>query len=48
MRQIPARVRSVSGVDEVMYVSELKVNLLSISALEDMGYEVMFVDGHVC
>jgi hypothetical protein len=34
-------------VDEVMYVPELKVNLLSISALEDMGYDVMFVDGHV-
>jgi hypothetical protein len=34
-------------VDEVMYVPELKVNLLSISALEDMGYEVMFVDGQV-
>jgi hypothetical protein len=29
-------------VDEVMYVPELKVNLLSISALEDMGYAVMF------
>jgi hypothetical protein len=34
-------------VDEVMYVPELKVNLLSISTLEDMGYEVMFIDGHV-
>jgi hypothetical protein len=34
-------------VDEVMYVPELKVNLLSISALEDMGYDVMFPDGHV-
>jgi hypothetical protein len=34
-------------VDEVMYVQELKVNLLSISALEDMGYDVMFIDGHV-
>jgi hypothetical protein len=34
-------------VDEVMYVPELKVNLLSISALEDMGYDVMFADGHV-
>jgi hypothetical protein len=34
-------------VDEVIYVPELKVNLLSISALEDMGYDVMFVDGHV-
>jgi hypothetical protein len=34
-------------VHEVMYVPELKVNLFSISALEDMGYELMFVDGHV-
>jgi hypothetical protein len=34
-------------VDEVMYVPELKVNLLSILALEDMRYEVMFDDGHV-
>jgi hypothetical protein len=32
-------------VDEVMYVPKLKVNLLSISSLEDMRYEVMFVDG---
>jgi hypothetical protein len=34
-------------VDEVMYVPELRVNLLSVSALEDMGYTVMFVDGQV-
>jgi hypothetical protein len=34
-------------VDEMMDVPKLKVSLLSISALEDMGYEVMFVDGHV-
>jgi hypothetical protein len=34
-------------VDEVMYVPELKVNLLSISALEHMGYDLMFDDGHV-
>jgi hypothetical protein len=32
-------------VDEMMYVPELKVNLLSISPLEDMRYEVIFVDG---
>jgi hypothetical protein len=32
-------------VHEVMYVPELNVNLLSISTLEDMGYEVMFADG---
>ena len=34
-------------VDEVMFVPELKVNLLSISSLENMGYAVMFEDGQV-
>jgi hypothetical protein len=34
-------------VDEVMYVPELRVNLLSVSALEDKGYAVMFKDGQV-
>jgi hypothetical protein len=34
-------------VAEVLFVPELKVNLLSISALEDMGYAVIFVDGQV-
>jgi hypothetical protein len=34
-------------VDEVIYVLELKVKLLSISALEDIRYDVMFADGHV-
>jgi hypothetical protein len=34
-------------VDEVMYVPEMKVKFLSILALEDMGYDVMFIDGHV-
>jgi hypothetical protein len=34
-------------VDEVMFVQELKVNLLSVSALEDMGYAMMFEDGQV-
>jgi hypothetical protein len=34
-------------VDEVMFVPELKVNLLSVSALEDKGYAVMFEDGQV-
>jgi hypothetical protein len=32
-------------VDEVMFVPELKVNLLSVSTLEDKGYAVMFEDG---
>jgi hypothetical protein len=30
-----------------MFVPELKVNLHSLSALEDMGYAVMFEDGQV-
>jgi hypothetical protein len=34
-------------VVEVLFVPELKVNLLSVSALEDMGYAIMFKDGHV-
>jgi hypothetical protein len=34
-------------VAEVLFVPELKVNLLSVSALEDMGYAVMFEDGQV-
>jgi hypothetical protein len=34
-------------VDGVMYVPELRVNLLSVSALADMGYIVLFMDGHV-
>jgi hypothetical protein len=32
-------------VAEVMFVPELKVNLVSVSALEDMEYAVMFEDG---
>jgi hypothetical protein len=47
MRQIPARVRRSLEVDEVMYVPELRVNLLFVSALEDKGYAVMFEDGQV-
>jgi hypothetical protein len=34
-------------VDGVIYVPELRVNLLSVSALADMGYTVLFVDGQV-
>jgi hypothetical protein len=34
-------------VDGVMYVPELRVNLLFVSTLADMGYTVMFVDGQV-
>jgi hypothetical protein len=34
-------------VAEVLFVPEQKVNFLSVSALEDLGYTVMFEDGHV-
>jgi hypothetical protein len=34
-------------VAEVLFVPKLKVNLLSVSALQDMGYAVMFEDGQV-
>jgi hypothetical protein len=34
-------------VDGVMYVPKLNVNLLFVSALADMGYTVLFVDGQV-
>jgi hypothetical protein len=47
MCQIPARVRVSLEVAGVMYVPGLKVNFLSVSALEDMGYAVMFEDGQV-
>jgi hypothetical protein len=32
-------------VAEVMYVPKLKVYLLFVEAMEDMGYAVMFKDG---
>jgi hypothetical protein len=32
---------------EVLYVLGLKKNLLSISALDEKGYKVAFVDGQV-
>lgn len=34
-------------VADVLYVPKLKMNLLSVSALEDKGYAVVFQDGHV-
>jgi hypothetical protein len=34
-------------VAEVSHVPELRVNFLSVSALADKGYAVMFEDGHV-
>jgi hypothetical protein len=34
-------------VAEVMYVPKLKVNFLSVAVMEDMGYAMMFEDGHV-
>ena len=32
---------------EVLYVHGLKKNLVSVSAIEERGYEVLFRDGHV-
>ena len=34
-------------VASVLYVSELKINLLSVSAMEDKGYTITFEDGQV-
>ena len=34
-------------LQEVLYVPNLKKNLVSISAMEDKGYKVAFVDGKV-
>jgi hypothetical protein len=34
-------------VADVLYVSELKMNLLSVSAMEDNGYAISFKDGQV-
>eukprot|EP00253_Pinus_taeda_P004242 PITA_04242 len=35
-------------LQEVLYVLDLKKNLVSISAMEDKGFRVSFVDGKVC
>jgi hypothetical protein len=32
---------------DVLYVPSLKKNLISVSTIEDRGYEVFFHDGHV-
>ena len=34
-------------VTEVLYVPGMRKNLISVSALEDRGYEVLFRGGHV-
>lgn len=34
-------------LQEVLYVLDLKKNLASISAMEDKGYKVAFIDGKV-
>jgi hypothetical protein len=34
-------------VDGVLFVPRLRVNLLSVSALEDVGYCTLFKRGHV-
>ena len=35
-------------LQEVLYVPDLKENLLSIYAMEDKGFKVAFIDGKVC
>jgi hypothetical protein len=35
------------GIEHMLYVPELKVNLLSFLAFEDEGYAVSFQDGQV-
>eukprot|EP00253_Pinus_taeda_P016640 PITA_16640 len=35
-------------LQEVLYLPDLKKNLVSISAMEDKGYKVAFIDGKVC
>ena len=35
-------------MQEVLYVPDLKKNLVSISAMEDKGFKVAFLDGKVC
>jgi hypothetical protein len=34
-------------LEEVLYVSGMKRNLVSISALEDKGYKIIFLEGRV-
>ena len=38
----------VLHLQDVLYVLDLKKNLVSISAMEDKGFNVAFVDGKVC
>jgi hypothetical protein len=35
------------GIEQMLFVPELKVNLLSVSTFKDEGYGVAFQDGHV-
>ena len=35
-------------LQDLLYVPDLKKNLVSISAMEDKGYKVTFSDGKVC
>lgn len=37
----------VLHIEEILFVTGLKKNLLSISALEDKGFKVTFMDGKV-
>ena len=35
-------------LQDVLYVPDLKKNLVSISTMEDKGFKVAFIDGKVC
>ena len=38
---------NIVHLQEVLYVPDLKKNLVSISAMEDKGFKVAFIDGKV-
>ena len=38
----------VLRLQDVLYVPDLKKNLVSISTMEDKGFKVAFIDGKVC
>ena len=38
----------VLRLQDVLYINDLKKNLVSISTMEDKGFKVAFIDGKVC
>lgn len=47
MCQIPARLGRILEVTGMLFVPGLIVHVLSVSTLEDVGYRILFQDGHV-